>query len=65
MLDADPLMALALLPADADEESERRRLQDTLGWLKNAPLQSRNILLEHLCAGLRADPPVREEQPLA
>lgn len=56
----NPLKGLAFLSSDASEESERGWLQDTLSWLKNAPLQSRDILLRHVCAGLRADPILQE-----
>ncbi len=58
--DEDPLAALLLLPADASEETERSWFQNTVGWLKNAPLASRHILLRHLSTGLLAEPELHD-----
>ena len=56
----DPLKALAGLPPDASEETERRWLQNALEWLKTAPPASREILLRHLCSGLRDNLALRQ-----
>jgi site-specific recombinase len=52
----DPVQALALLPLDQGEESERQWLQNTLAWLKLAPPEIRTERLRHLAKGLRKLP---------
>jgi site-specific recombinase len=56
ILAGDPVQALALLPLDQGEETERQWLQNTLGWLKSAPPEARTDRLRHLAQGLRKLP---------
>ena len=55
-LSGDPIQALALLPLDQAEETERQWLQNTLAWLKSAPPEARTERLRHLAQGLRKLP---------
>ena len=52
----DPVEALALLPLDQPEETERQWLQNALAWLKSAPPETRTQRLRHLAEGLRKLP---------
>jgi site-specific recombinase len=52
----DPVQALALLPLDQGEGTERQWLQDTLAWLKSAPPDARTERLRHLAEGMRRLP---------
>ena len=56
----DPVQALALLPLDQGEETEREWLQNTLAWLKSAPPTARTERLRHLADGLRKLPDVQQ-----
>jgi site-specific recombinase len=55
----DPVQALALLPLDQGEETEREWLQNALAWLKSAPPDERTQRLRHLADGLRKLPDVQ------
>jgi hypothetical protein len=50
------LQALALLPLDQGEETERQWLQNTLTWLKSAPPETRTQRLRYLAEGMRKLP---------
>jgi site-specific recombinase len=52
----DPVQALALLPLDQGEETERQWLQNTLTWLKSAPPETRTQRLRYLAEGMRKLP---------
>jgi site-specific recombinase len=56
----DPVQALALLPLDQGEETERLWLQNALAWLKREPPRTRTERLRHLAEGLRKLPEVRQ-----
>ena len=56
----DPVQALALLPLDQGEETEREWLQNVLGWLKSVPPEARTERLRHLADGLRKLPAAQQ-----
>jgi hypothetical protein len=56
----DPVQALALLPLDQPEETERQWLQNTLAWLKSASPETRTDRLRHFAEGLRRLPDARQ-----
>ena len=59
----DPVQALALLPLDQGEETERQWLQNTLAWLKSAPPETRTQRLRHLAEGMRKLPDAGQGVP--
>src|SRR5580658_4402601 len=56
----DPVQALALLPLEQAEETERQWLQNTLSWLKSTPPETRTDRLRHFAEGLRKLPDARQ-----
>jgi site-specific recombinase len=57
---SDPIQALACLRLDQAGHTERQWLQNTLGWLKDAPSHNRGERLRHLVGGVLGDSAIKE-----